>query len=58
MDTRKTATKDFVEALMLYVTAMNELNKQYTQALSDINEMFNRRIEGIKINEDCNAPLQ
>lgn len=55
---KKAVTKDFVEALCLYVEAMNNLNKQYIQAVADINEMFNKRIEGIETNAEVRLPLQ
>ena len=57
MERNTTITKDFVEALCLYVEAMNNLNKQYIQAVADINEMFNKRIEGMK-EDETHYPVQ
>lgn len=57
MEGNTTITKDFVEALCLYVEAMNKLNKQYIKAVADINEMFNKRIEGMNENE-VHYPVQ
>ena len=57
MDNRNAVTKDFIEALTLYVSAMSRLNKEYIQAVADINEMFNRRIEGITNEAIRQTPL-
>ena len=57
MERNETIARDFVEALCLYVEAMNNLNKQNIKAVADINEMFNKRIEGMQTNE-VHYPVQ
>lgn len=43
----QTKAADLVEAMSLYIKSMRELDRQYYQAKSDVEEMFRARMRGI-----------
>ena len=49
---------ELINAITWYAQAQADLQKQYIKAVNELNEMFNKRTEGVRNEYENNAPVQ